>query len=64
METKSKYKRGQKVTCNGNPDAIILDQYMAGMYEVRLFSGLRHVGDVVVSESDLDLENCKVKGAN
>jgi hypothetical protein len=52
-----KYTRGQKVTCNGNPDGRILDKYCEGMYEVRLFSGLRHIGDVCVSERDLDLEN-------
>ena len=51
------YTPGQKVTCNGNPDAYILRQYSLGMYGVRLWSGTRHVGDVCVSASDLDIEN-------
>jgi len=51
------YREGQQVKCNGNPQGIILRPYNRGMYEVRLFDGLRHVGDVCVSERDLDLEN-------
>jgi hypothetical protein len=51
------YKTGQKVTCNGNREATVIRQYSPGMYEVRLWSGLRHVGDVCVSTSDLDIEN-------
>ena len=53
----SKYQPGQHVTCNGNPEGVVIGPYAAGMYEVRIWSGTRHVGDVCVSESDLDLEN-------
>ena len=52
-----KYEAGQKVTCNGNPEGTILRQYSEGMWEVRLMSGPRYVGDVCVSEHDLNLEN-------
>jgi hypothetical protein len=52
-----KYTPGQQVTCNGNPQGRILRRYSGTMYEVRLFVGRRHVGDVVVSAGDLDLEN-------
>lgn len=54
------YVRGQHVKCNGNPHGRVLSSYSPGMYEVRLFDGLRHVGDVCVSERDLDLENDSV----
>jgi hypothetical protein len=51
------YKTGQKVTCNGNPDGTIISQYSKDQYEVRLWSGSRLVGNVVVSKRDLDMEN-------
>jgi len=54
------YENGQKVVCNGNPEATIIRQYSEGMYEVRLYCGNRHVGDVCVSARDLDLENKKI----
>jgi hypothetical protein len=63
MDNSRKYVRGQKVVCNGNPQGVVQDQYSAGMYIVRLWQGLRHVGDVVVSVADLDLENPKPTAA-
>ena len=57
------YKIGQKVTCNGNKDAYVVgvETNFNGdgftMYTVRLWDSLRHVGDVCVSESELDTEN-------
>ena len=47
------YKPGDRVEVNGNPQGRILRQYSARMWEVRLFDGLRHVGDVCVDESDI-----------
>ncbi|MCP4537803.1 MAG: hypothetical protein GY832_11720 [Chloroflexi bacterium] len=52
-----KYKAGQHVTCNGNPEAVILRALSPTQYEVRLWQGLRHIGDVVTCEADLDVEN-------
>ena len=49
MNDKATFSRGDKVECNGNKEAIILGLYSPGMYEVRLYSGFRHVGDVCVS---------------
>ena len=45
---------GTRATVNGNPDAVVIG-YDAGlgMYEVRMWSGLRHVGDVIVPESSI-----------
>lgn len=51
-----KFNVGDKVKCNGNPDGCIIALYH-GMYVVRLWSGNRLVGEVVVSERDLNLEN-------
>ena len=48
-----KFQRGDRVEVNGNREAVLLDRYSAGMWNVRLFSGLRHVGDVCVPESDI-----------
>jgi len=53
------FKTGQKVTCNGNNDATII-QYPyedSFMVEVRLWSGSRLVGNCVVDEHDLLIEN-------
>lgn len=47
------WKRGDRVICNGNKEAVVLDHYSGGMYNVRLWSGFRHVGDVCVSGSEL-----------
>lgn len=51
-----KFKVGDRVKCNGNPEGVIISLY-GSMYVVRLWSGSRRVGDVVVSERDLLLEN-------
>lgn len=51
-----KFKIGDRVKCNGNPEGIIIDLYH-GMYVVRLWQGSRLIGEVVVSERDLLLEN-------
>lgn len=54
MTTATKtWKRGDKVECNGNKEAVVLDPYGDGMYTVRLWDGLRHVGDVCVGGSEL-----------
>jgi hypothetical protein len=53
----NKYQPGQQVVCNGNPDGRILRVLSPRQYEVRLWQGTRHVGDVVTDEHDLDLEN-------
>ncbi len=47
------FNRGDRVEVNGNKDSYILDLYQPGMYEVRLWDGLRHVGDVCVSVEDI-----------
>ena len=49
-----RFKLGQKVEVNGNKEGMVIRQYADGMIEVRLWDGTRHVGDVVVSESDCD----------
>ena len=56
------YEIGQKVTANGNPEGVILARHSYG-YEVRLWQGFRHVGDVIIGERDLDLDNPKAKKA-
>lgn len=59
----NKYTVGQKVTCNGNSDGRITSvetNYNGDgftMYTVRLFSGLRCIGDVAASEASLNIEN-------
>ncbi|MDE2100997.1 MAG: hypothetical protein KGL39_27370 [Patescibacteria group bacterium] len=50
---KKEWKRGDKVVCNGNDQAIVLGPYGDGMYEVRLWDGSRLVGDVCVDGSEL-----------
>lgn len=47
------WKPGDKVICNGNEQARVLGLYSENMYEVRLWDGFRHVGDVCVSGSEL-----------
>lgn len=57
------FKRGDKVECNGNKEAVVLDLYDSGtylgqtwaMYNVRLWQGFRHVGDVCVGGGELKL---------
>lgn len=50
-----KFKIGDRVEVDGNRDAIILSCYCDNMYEVRLWSNFRHVGDVVVDEKYIKL---------
>ena len=45
-----KFKAGQKVECNGNKEGRIIRKYTEKMWNVRLWDGLRHIGDVCVSE--------------
>lgn len=52
-DTIKKFTRGDKVEVNGNKEARILDYYSDGMVIVRLFSGLRHVGDICIDEKDV-----------
>ena len=51
----SKFKSGEKVICNGNSQSYVLNYYTDKMVEVRLWSGQRHVGDVVIHEDELIL---------
>ena len=50
-----KFKPYDKVEVNGNKEAIILNHYEGNMYEVRLWSGLRHVGDITVDKKNIKL---------
>lgn len=55
-----KFNVGDKVKCNGNPEGRIIAMFHGSfepMYVVRLWSGFRLVGEVCVSERDLNLEN-------
>lgn len=57
-----KYNRGGRVTCNGNHEGVVIGVYSeevpgSPQYLVRLWDGTRHVGDVVTSQRDLDIEN-------
>ena len=49
------FKPYDKVEVNGNKEAIILNHYEGNMYEVRLWSGLRHVGDIIVDKRNIKL---------
>lgn len=51
-----RFKTGDRVVCNENNDAYVLGYYTDKMVEVRLWSGLRHVGDTCVHENDLILK--------
>ena len=49
---------GDKVVCNGNPDARIVavdywENHRMYMYTIRLWDGFRHVGDVQMGEASL-----------
>lgn len=56
---------GDKVKCNGNPNGTIVSLYLVAkvddkplyMYVVRLRDDFRIIGEAVVSERDLLLEN-------
>jgi hypothetical protein len=52
-----KYKINDKVECNNNPECKIIGiyDYDFKIYEVRLWSGLRHIGDINASENDLKI---------
>ena len=51
--SKKEFKTGDRVICNGNNEAYVLDYYTSEIVNVRLWRGQRHVGDVVVNESEL-----------
>ncbi len=57
----TKYTPGQHVICNGNPEGVILRAIAPTQYEVRLWQGGRHGGDVVTCDADLDIENAIVE---
>lgn len=53
-----KFKRYDNVIVASGHKAVVQDLYMTtdksvNIYEVRLFDGLRHVGDIIQSESEL-----------
>jgi hypothetical protein len=48
----AEYKAGDKVEYNGNKDCYVQRQYSDNMYEVRIWDGFRHVGDVCISTAD------------
>ncbi len=50
-----KFKQGDKVTCNGNPEGVVIGYYSEGMIEVRLWDGARLVGSVVVPIEDIKI---------
>lgn len=50
-----KFKPGDKVICNGNPEGRVIGYYSEGMVEVRLWNGSRLIGSVVVPECDVQL---------
>jgi len=49
------FKKGDRVEVNGNKEARILNCFVDNMYKVRLWSNCRHVGDIVVDESNIKL---------
>ena len=55
MKTINAYRPGDRVIANGNNDATILRIYDAqnDLYEVRLWQGLRHVGDICLAGREL-----------
>jgi hypothetical protein len=53
-----KYERGQKFE-DQYGEIILLNKYSDTLWEARRWSGMRHVGDVVISEKDLDLIRTK-----
>jgi hypothetical protein len=55
---KFKYEKGQKYE-DQYGEIILLNKYSDDLWEARRFSGMRHVGDVVISEEDLDLIRTK-----
>ena len=55
MANENEFNYCDKVEVNGNPEGRIIGPYGDGMYEVRLFDALRHVGDVCVPASEIKL---------
>lgn len=51
---KFEYEIGQKFQ-DQYGDIYLLNKYSDGLWNARRWSGMRHVGDVVISEKDLDL---------
>ena len=51
----TKFKTGDRVICNENNEAYVLDYYTSEIVTVRLWSGQRHAGDTCVHEDDLIL---------
>jgi hypothetical protein len=49
------WQRGDKVICNGNVESVVIGATagVPGMYDVRLWDGSRHIGDVTVAGSEL-----------
>lgn len=52
MEAKAKFEAGDQVEYNGNRGCRVIRQYSANMYEIRIWDGFRHVGDVCISTAD------------
>lgn len=53
---------GDKVTVH-KQRGYIQKEYLPGMYEVRIWDGKRHVGDVVVPESEIKCGWCGERAA-
>lgn len=51
-----KFKTGDRVIYNGNFEAYVLRYLTDDMVDIRLWSGSRHIGDVIIHESDLTSE--------
>jgi hypothetical protein len=54
----NRFKRGDNVSVNGNHQARILEERLDignGVYEVRLWSDHRHVGDIIANEKDISM---------
>jgi len=52
-DIKTMFKKGDRVICNGNNNAIVLGYYTDNIVEVQLWSKDRYVGVVVANELDL-----------
>lgn len=48
-----KFKTGDLVEVNGNKEARVISYTDDGMIQIRLWQGLRHVGDIVTEECDV-----------
>lgn len=54
-----KFKRGDKVMIDNQYEGVVLSEYDKDYYEVRIFSGLRHVGDRMEEGKYLKLRESK-----